>query len=1011
LPADGNPVDAALAGKKPMNPSLGSTPTEKQNTITNASRWWRWISSEWLIFLAIMLFAIFLFFYRLPMIPSELNIDEWSDAYDALDMIENGYKVFSPINYGREMLFAYLVSIGFRIFGAQDIVLRGIGATAGVLTVGASYFLAKEMFRREYPHQVRWIAALTSLGLVVSFWQLMHLRMGRRHTLLPLFITLALYLLWRGFNKGSRWSIVTAGLFIGIAMHTYPVSRFVPVAIFLFLIIEGVIQWLQGHPKQGLWRQYWLSLLSMFVITGAVFLPLGLYFVFDQPDQFLNRANQVSVFSDEFIESSTLDTIWNSVSGNLLGLFWHGDEDSGYNIPGKPMFGPLMFAAFLLGFGFTLRHYRQPNHLFLFLWCFLLMVPAFLVADRIPAFKRSVGIIPVINIVLALGWVTFAGFVLRWRSHPRLVKMIAVGVPLLTYLTAGIVTYRDYFLVWGPSRQEYDFVLMYEDIAREMKTRGQADELWIFPQDPRNFVRRYYGLNNSLIYSDLPPRSFITTDEQDMFGELTEASRGLEQVVLVDVENGQEWQADPKEVFPFLLEKFGTLQRRIHNSDQNYTLRYYQLDSSELAFQAAEQWQPVDANFGEHLNLAAAAFGDASGSQPAEAAQVPSGETLWVTLQWQARGKIRTNYQVSLRLTTATGYVVAQVDRLLLDVQHRPTSQWEQGERVTDYYLLPLETGTVPGEYALEVRVYRPESGSIVPPDTPSSITPGATTIAQVPVLPSITSPTITPANPERTKWSPGLYLEGTNSLPESIQPGGHFSLALVWSSESELAGDQRVNLALVKSGVLVAPLVTKALVGGDQYRTSQWRAGEVIQQWLTLQVPTEITPGSYDLRLEATSSNTGTVLGSIQVNPGRPHQFEPPSTIEHPMDASFGAQIKLLGYDLAVTDRLNVTLYWQALGPIQESYKVFVHVLSPEGGILMQKDQIPLAGEAQTTTWLTGEVIVDSYQISMPSEAVPPGDYRLAIGLYHEITSERLRQDGNGNDSILLPQTIPIGG
>ena len=79
------------------------------------------------------------------MIPSEFNIDEWSEAYDALDMIQNGYKVFSPINYGRETLFAYLVSIGFRILGAQDIVLRGIGATAGVLTAGASYFLAKEM--------------------------------------------------------------------------------------------------------------------------------------------------------------------------------------------------------------------------------------------------------------------------------------------------------------------------------------------------------------------------------------------------------------------------------------------------------------------------------------------------------------------------------------------------------------------------------------------------------------------------------------------------------------------------------------------------------------------------------------------------------------------------------------------------------------------------------------------------------------------------------------------------
>jgi hypothetical protein len=638
------------------------------------------------------------------------------------------------------------------------------------------------------------------------------------------------------------------------------------------------------------------------------------------------------------------------------------------------------------------------------------MVPAFLAADRIPAFKRSIGIIPVINVAVALGWVIFAGFVLRWRSYPRLAKMIAVGVPLATYLTAGIVTYRDYFLIWGPSRQEYDFVLMYEDIAHEMQSRGQADELWIFPQDPRNFVRRYYGLNNFFIYSDLPPRTFITTDEQEMFDELTDAARGLKQVVLVDVENGQEWQADPKAIFPFLLEKYGSLQGQIDKSDQKYTLTYYKLDSPEHNFQMAERWQPVDVSFDGQLELEAVAFGDASGSQPAVTAQVPSGETLWVTLQWQARGTIPADYQVSLRLTSAAGYVVGQVDRPLLDVQHRPTSEWEQDNRVIDYFLLPIEPGTVPNEYNLEVQVYDPESGVIVPPDRPSNLTPGAATIAQVPVLTSITPPKITPANPDRTAWAPGLFLEGSNTLPESVRPGEHFLVALVWSTESELADDLQVDITLAKTGFTVTPLAKNIPVGGDRYRTSQWRAGEVIQQWLSLRVPAEIAPGTYDLRLESTANDRSPVLGTLQVIPGRARQFEPPSVIEHPMDVNFGNQIKLLGYDLALTDQLTLTLYWQALGPIRESYKVFVHVLSSEGEIFMQKDQIPLAGKAPTTSWLAGEVITDVYRFSMPAGAVPAGNYQLVAGLYHEITGERLREDRSETDSIILPQVIPIG-
>lgn len=86
----------------------------------------------------------------------------------------------------------------------------------------------------------------------------------------------------------------------------------------------------------------------------------------------------------------------------------------------------------------------------------------------------------------------------------------------------------------------------------------------------------------------------------------------------------------------------------------------------------------------------------------------------------------------------------------------------------------------------------------------------------------------------------------------------------------------------------------------------------------------------------------------------------------------------------------LTVAPVWRADGQIDRSFKVFCHVLSPEGELVAQQDGLPLSGLRPTQTWRAGEAIEDSYEIAVGVD-VPSGAYELSIGMYDPNTMNRV--------------------
>ena len=98
---------------------------------------------------------------------------------------------------------------------------------------------------------------------------------------------------------------------------------------------------------------------------------------------------------------------------------------------------------------------------------------------------------------------------------------------------------------------------------------------------------------------------------------------------------------------------------------------------------------------------------------------------------------------------------------------------------------------------------------------------------------------------------------------------------------------------------------------------------------------------------------------------------------VPHPLDASFGGQVALLGYDVSdesvrAGDAVDVTLYLKAEQPITESLMLGLQmVVAAPGGddLLVNFSSWPGGGNYPTTAWRPGEVLADRYRLRMPDD------------------------------------------
>jgi hypothetical protein len=115
------------------------------------------------------------------------------------------------------------------------------------------------------------------------------------------------------------------------------------------------------------------------------------------------------------------------------------------------------------------------------------------------------------------------------------------------------------------------------------------------------------------------------------------------------------------------------------------------------------------------------------------------------------------------------------------------------------------------------------------------------------------------------------------------------------------------------------------------------------------------------------------------------------------PFNVTYGGVMKLLGYQVdrhaaRPGDPVAVTLYWQALAPMEQNYSIFIQLFSLDRQRFFQIDSYPGGGAYPTSFWQPGEVMGFTHQATI--EAVPsqPTAAFLEVGFYDLETGQRLQ-------------------
>jgi hypothetical protein len=935
--------------------------------------------------------AAILRLWDLPGIPPGPHYDEAANGTLAAEIATGAKRpIFIPSYTGKEVLFFYGTAAVMRVLGINLLALRLTSALAGWLTVTAAAWLAYELFADDDPQGAPWLAALTAALIATSFWHVLLSRVGFRAITQPLLQTLTLAALWRGLRQrpepveglhrdNERW-LFLAGLLCGLTGYTYLAARAFPIPLvvaFAALLIAD-----RGRRRRRL-RQFGLFGLAALVVLA----PLGLYFL-RHPAAFTNRIGQVGPGGD-----------WNAALDGTVAafqmIFWRGDPYIRFNLPFRPLFGPIVTLLLVVGLGLTLWRLFRPREVagspalartretLLLAWIPLMLLPTALAVNEItPSNLRAIGLIPLIFIFPARGVLSIGDWILgivptirgsRITFYVLRSTLFFVVCVLLFFTTA-----RAYFGAYAPRTDLYE--ASDGDLADIASYLNQAD---------LTGTTAYVG---SVHYRH-PTLAFLA----DAYPQIKWLVGGS---TLVYPADGVALYLFPRSATP----------------DANWVARYL---SDAVSVQAPLASDGAPAFAGYRLTapslLPEQVLADFSGVARLLSYRVEkavSAAAVDVTVIWHILAPPPyPDLSPFYHLTDPWGFVWGQAGPF-----HYAAADWTPGEVVIDRVQVPIAPGAPPGDYVLRFGLYSPGAAARVPVVDDAGRYAGSTVPLSLTVSRTTAPPDLATLGIRQRldlDAGSGPTLLGVNLDSVQIRPGERVYLTLFWQAGQDQT-DYAVKLSLQGQGENLE-LYDSAPIHGT-YPTSNWAEGEIVVDRYDPRLPllaADAPPGNYALTLTLTDAGDETEVNSVTLGQltliATDRTFEPPAIpLRDTQHAILSGQIEFLGYDLDQTDArpggtVHLILYWRALAEMETSYTVFTHLLGPDGHIVAQQDNPPIHGTYPTTLWLPGEIIADPYLIHLPPD-LSPGDYALETGFYISENGLRLGAPILLNTAVSIP-------
>jgi 4-amino-4-deoxy-L-arabinose transferase-like glycosyltransferase len=852
-------------------------------------------------------------------------------------------------------LYYYLLHGWMRIFGDSERALRGLSVLFGVLTVPLMGAMGWRLF------QSRLACLLAALLVAVSPLHVWYGQETRMYALLVFLCLLASYLLLRVREAPTRrqrmllWAAYA--LTSSAALYTHYFAFFV----LAFQVVYLLIVWLaEGRQAAGL---MWGGLVSM-AIAGLSFLPwLG---------HLLTRLGaDVSYWPGQLkLHEVIVDIAISWVGGESV------SEQTGVLF--AAVLGLILLLCFiaLLSWAAGRREASAESQLvasidssqsLLFLITYLLVPPVLIIAlsYNSPKFNARYAMVshPAFLLLLA------GGLAALWqqsgrglsRALGRILSVLALSAFFAVSVLANYQAYADPAFARAGFREVADYLRVHRDPEEAvLLVSGHAfpvfdyyapgTERYLLPDSPTLDTTR------TLDYSSAESLNTWLADKTGLW------------LVL--------WQDEVVDPVGYLTTMLEAAAERVpvEAAFPKVELRHYRLPDDLLLPGEPAIAHPADYNYGNRLRLLGY-------SQTGE---------RQVTMFWEALQPLDEDYRVSVILRDIAGQSWGRWDGRPAAYLY-PTDRWREGQIVFGHYhLLPMP-GTAPGDYGLDVGVYtekEPEGLDLLD-EAGAPVGKRAVLGAVRLSVPAVTLDEVQISHPTEIDLGDGLLLGGWDLDREQAQPGDRLLLTLVWA-----VGGQPQSAARVR--VLATDAEGQRLDAGSfpltnvWHPTSIWLPGQAWRGQATFRLPIEAGPGPARVAIQL-EDDKGQILGpavdlgSIDVVvTNRVFTSPQPAALRQ---ANFGDRILLVGADLdpqpvGPGQVLRVILYWQALADMDVPYTAFVHLLSPEGQVLIGDDGEPVGGMRPTIGWVPGEFITDPHDLAIPPE-MPPGEYVVEVGLY----------------------------
>ncbi len=284
---------------------------------------------------------------------------------------------------GQETAFSVIQAFAAALFGDGLITLRLPAVWIGLITLSLTYALTRRLYG--------WRAGLLAFGLMaVGFWPVLLARLAVREALVPLAALAALLAFLNAFHIRREVSpdppltasYTALGLLTALSLYAHWYGVFL--ALVITLAAAYLLLTRQRISRRAAGYSAFAILVSIITVVPYVISTLR-----------APGSSGLATLRQALTPVSAPDSIIDGVAA----LFFRGDFDPVFNLPGRPLLEPVSAALFAAGVIVGLRRWRQPTGFIPVMAALVGLIPLLLGA-RAGSFLALVGALPLIYLMI-----------------------------------------------------------------------------------------------------------------------------------------------------------------------------------------------------------------------------------------------------------------------------------------------------------------------------------------------------------------------------------------------------------------------------------------------------------------------------------------------------------------------------------------------------------------------------------------------------------------------------------